>query len=50
MIVVDVNVVVSFSKTDIVTPMGDTVLVQGLSVKVGPGDHLMITGANGFDD
>ncbi|KAJ3000150.1 hypothetical protein HDV02_000433 [Globomyces sp. JEL0801] len=31
----------------IVTPMGDTVLVEDLSVKIGRGEHLMITGANG---
>jgi ATP-binding cassette subfamily D (ALD) long-chain fatty acid import protein len=27
--------------------MGDTCLIQDLSVKISPGEHLMITGANG---
>jgi ATP-binding cassette subfamily D (ALD) long-chain fatty acid import protein len=27
--------------------MGDTVLLRDLNVKIGPGDHLMITGSNG---
>lgn len=27
--------------------MGDTLLIENLSVRVGPGEHLMITGPNG---
>jgi ATP-binding cassette, subfamily D (ALD), peroxisomal long-chain fatty acid import protein len=27
--------------------MGDSVLIHDLNLKIGPGDHLMITGANG---
>ena len=40
-------VVVSFTKTDISTPTGNTVLIQDLSFRICPGEHLMITGANG---
>ncbi|KAJ3270885.1 hypothetical protein HDV01_007356 [Terramyces sp. JEL0728] len=39
--------VVSFDATDIVTPMGDSSLIDKLSVKIAPGEHLMITGPNG---
>ena len=39
--------VLSFTRTDIVTPTGDAVLIQDLSVRICPGEHLMITGANG---
>ena len=37
----------SFFDTPIVTPFGDTVLVDNLSVKISLNDHLMITGPNG---
>jgi ATP-binding cassette, subfamily D (ALD), peroxisomal long-chain fatty acid import protein len=36
-----------FDKAPIVTPSGDIVLVRDLTLKIQPGDHLMITGANG---
>ncbi|KAJ3312114.1 hypothetical protein HDV04_003368 [Boothiomyces sp. JEL0838] len=41
------KVVVSFDTTDIVTPMGDSLLIDKLSVKIAAGEHLMITGPNG---
>ncbi|KAI8905894.1 ABC transporter transmembrane region 2-domain-containing protein [Gorgonomyces haynaldii] len=38
---------ISFQNVPVVTPFGDTVLVEDLNIKIGPGEHLMITGANG---
>lgn len=37
----------SFTRADIATPTGDSVLIQDLSIRICPGEHLMITGANG---
>ncbi|KAJ3373461.1 hypothetical protein HDU91_000076 [Kappamyces sp. JEL0680] len=41
------NELVGFKDTDVVTPMGDTCLISRLSVRISPGEHLMITGSNG---
>lgn len=41
------NEVISFDNAPIVTPGGDTTLVDFLSFKINRGDHLMITGPNG---
>ncbi|KAH6598034.1 hypothetical protein BASA61_002952 [Batrachochytrium salamandrivorans] len=38
---------ISFKHTPIVTPYGDTILIENLSLNISPGDHLMITGPNG---
>ncbi|KAJ8324078.1 hypothetical protein BDV3_002041 [Batrachochytrium dendrobatidis] len=38
---------ISFSHTPIVTPYGDTVLVENLTLNIMPESHLMITGPNG---
>ncbi|KAI8928345.1 ABC transporter transmembrane region 2-domain-containing protein [Entophlyctis helioformis] len=45
-IVYDDNVI-RFTDTPIVTPYGDTILVNNLSVDIPAGNHLMITGPNG---
>ncbi|KAJ1342803.1 hypothetical protein BSLG_002622 [Batrachochytrium salamandrivorans] len=37
---------ISFKHTPIVTPYGDTILIENLSLNISPGDHLMITGPN----
>ena len=39
---------VSVKHIPVVTPLGDTVLVDDLSFTVKKGDHLMITGPNGL--
>jgi ATP-binding cassette subfamily D (ALD) long-chain fatty acid import protein len=36
-----------FKNVPIVTPGGDTILVQNLSLVIQPGDHILITGSNG---
>ncbi|KAI9103745.1 ABC transporter transmembrane region 2-domain-containing protein [Phlyctochytrium arcticum] len=38
---------IKFDHSPIVTPNGDTVLINDLSFQIGPGEHLMITGPNG---
>eukprot|EP00842_Homolaphlyctis_polyrhiza_P004052 jgi/Hompol1/4648/HPOL_003791-RA len=38
---------IRFTHTPIVTPYGDTILVEDLSVEITDGNHLMITGPNG---
>nr|KAJ3418089.1 hypothetical protein HK105_000358 [Polyrhizophydium stewartii] len=38
---------IRFDKTPIVTPYGDTILVDDLTIDVPAGSHLMITGPNG---
>jgi ABC-type Mn2+/Zn2+ transport system ATPase subunit len=36
-----------FKNVPIVTPGGDSILVQNLSLIIQPGDHILITGSNG---
>ncbi|TPX30347.1 hypothetical protein SmJEL517_g06070 [Synchytrium microbalum] len=43
----DVDEGIKLHKVPIVTPSGDTVLVNELTLEIHPTDHLMITGANG---
>jgi ATP-binding cassette subfamily D (ALD) long-chain fatty acid import protein len=38
---------ISFLHTPIVTPFGDTILIEDLSFQISCGDHLMVTGPNG---